>query len=215
METTMSARLLRIARDALAKRAGAAEQEGAEAGFTLIELMVVLLIMAILLAIAIPTFLGVKGGAQDRAAQSNLTNALTSAKAVYASQGSYPAFAGAGGLSSTLATQEPELSFVAVTPTKGSSQLGTLVSADGQQLVLVGYSASGLCWALSDNDGTVTGDNYGSAPAGTEYTAWNPSLSGGTACSTAAFTAGTAISATAPNLGWSGTYPTGTPGGAP
>ena len=32
---------------------------GEDAGFTLIELMVVLLILAILLAIAIPTFLGV------------------------------------------------------------------------------------------------------------------------------------------------------------
>ena len=110
METTMSARLLRIPRDALAKRAGAAEQEGAEAGFTLIELMVVLLIMAILLAIAIPTFLGVKGGAQDRAAQSNLSNALISAKAVYTQQASYPAVAA---LQGTLSTQEPELSFVA------------------------------------------------------------------------------------------------------
>ncbi len=57
--------------------------EGAEAGFTLIELMVVLLIIAILLAIAIPTFLGVANSAGDRAAQSNLTNALTEAKALY------------------------------------------------------------------------------------------------------------------------------------
>ena len=47
--------------------------EAADAGFTLIELMVVLLIIAILLAIAIPTFLGVTGSANDRAAQSNLT----------------------------------------------------------------------------------------------------------------------------------------------
>ena len=57
--------------------------EAAEAGFTLIELMVVLLIIAILLAIAIPTFLGVANSAGDRAAQSNLTNALTEAKAMY------------------------------------------------------------------------------------------------------------------------------------
>src|ERR1700721_350671 len=58
-------------------------EEAVEAGFTLIELMVVLLIIAILLAIAIPTFLGVTNTAGDRAAQSNLTNALTEGKALY------------------------------------------------------------------------------------------------------------------------------------
>jgi len=57
--------------------------EATDAGFTLIELMVVLLIIAILLAIAIPTFLGVTGSANDRAAQSNITNALTELKALY------------------------------------------------------------------------------------------------------------------------------------
>ena len=61
----------------------------AEAGFTLIELMVVLLIIAILLAIAIPTFLGVANSAGDRAAQSNLTNALTEVKALYQNAASY------------------------------------------------------------------------------------------------------------------------------
>ncbi|HEY5024311.1 MAG TPA: prepilin-type N-terminal cleavage/methylation domain-containing protein [Acidimicrobiales bacterium] len=61
----------------------------AEAGFTLIELMVVLLIIAILLAIAIPTFLGVANSAGDRAAQSNLTNALTEVKALYQNSASY------------------------------------------------------------------------------------------------------------------------------
>jgi type IV pilus assembly protein PilA len=52
-------------------------------GFTLIELMVVVLIIAILIAIAIPTFLGLRQRAQDRAAQSDLRNALTGAKAFY------------------------------------------------------------------------------------------------------------------------------------
>src|SRR5580704_7817437 len=60
-----------------------------DAGFTLIELMVVLLIIAILLAIAIPTFLGVANSAGDRAAQSNLTNALTEVKALYQNSASY------------------------------------------------------------------------------------------------------------------------------
>ena len=45
--------------------------------------MVVLPIMAILLAIAIPTFLGVKGGASDRPAQSNADTALKEAVAVF------------------------------------------------------------------------------------------------------------------------------------
>src|SRR6202163_516694 len=64
-------------------RRGEFGEEAADAGFTLIELMVVLLIIAILLAIAIPTFLGVTGSANDRAAQSNITNALTELKALY------------------------------------------------------------------------------------------------------------------------------------
>src|SRR5581483_666826 len=49
----------------------------------LIELMVVVLIIAILLAIAIPTFLGARTKAQDRAAQSDLRNALTAEKTFY------------------------------------------------------------------------------------------------------------------------------------
>ena len=53
-----------------------------EEGFTLIELMVVVLIIAILIAIAIPTFLGAQNRARDRGAQSNLRNALTAAKTV-------------------------------------------------------------------------------------------------------------------------------------
>lgn len=48
-----------------------------EQGFTLIELMVVVLIIAILLAIAIPTYLGARERANDRATQSNLRNAHT------------------------------------------------------------------------------------------------------------------------------------------
>src|SRR5580698_10874978 len=116
-------------------------EAGTESGFTLIELMVVLLIMAILLAIAIPTFLGVKGGAQDRAAQSNLTNGLLSAKSLYSSQGSYPV---AASFTATMATQEPELTFTAAAvPSTPGNQISFAISADGNQIVLVDYSPNG------------------------------------------------------------------------
>lgn len=60
-----------------------------ERGFTLIELMVVVLIIAILIAIAIPTFLGARRRAQDRQAQSNLRNALTAEKTHYSDSQQY------------------------------------------------------------------------------------------------------------------------------
>jgi type IV pilus assembly protein PilA len=83
-----------LARASEARATDLERERGAEAGFTLIELMVVLLIIAILLAIAIPTFLGVSGAARDRSAQSNLTNAVTEAISSYQNAQTYDASSG-------------------------------------------------------------------------------------------------------------------------
>src|SRR2546423_4555074 len=79
-----------------------------EEGFTLIELMVVVLIIAILLAIAIPSFLGARGRANDRAAQSNARNALTAEKTFYTDNQTY-----ASDVALTTANIEPSLTYVA------------------------------------------------------------------------------------------------------
>ncbi len=54
-----------------------------ERGFTIIELMVVVMIIGVLVVIALPTFLGARTQAYDRAAQSDIRNAFAAEKAYY------------------------------------------------------------------------------------------------------------------------------------
>jgi len=129
-------------------RRDAAGETGEDAGFTLIELMVVLLILAILLAIAIPTFLGVTKSANDRAAQSNLNTAVLNAKAAYQANGQTYT----GVTTATLKAAEPSLTFQAATST-ASSQISTYLAADGNALVVAAYSKSDNCWFQIDNPG--------------------------------------------------------------
>src|ERR1044072_8553113 len=79
-----------------------------EEGFTLIELMVVVLIIAILLAIAIPTFLGAQNKAKDRSAQSSVRNTLTAAQTIFSDAGDYT-----DADPTALAAVEPAFSFAA------------------------------------------------------------------------------------------------------
>jgi type IV pilus assembly protein PilA len=117
-------------------------------GFTLIELMVVVLIIAILIAIAIPTFLGAQNRARDRGAQSNLRNALTAAKTI--ATDSSGKFSGVDEL--TLGDAEGSLTFVTAAPTDAEiAVVGGAVtgSADDDYVLFYNQSASNTWFGIA------------------------------------------------------------------
>ena len=132
-------------------------QKGTEEGFTLIELMVVVLIIAILIAIAIPTFLGARQRAQNRSAQSNVRNALTAEKTIYTDNQQYTA------TSASLTAVEPSLTYdTGVIPAGGSHEVTVAVANTagnaGDTVYIEAKSASGDCFTLRDvagNPGTT------------------------------------------------------------
>ena len=149
-------------------RRDAAGETGEDAGFTLIELMVVLLILAILLAIAIPTFLGVTKSANDRASQSNLNTAFVNAKAAF--QQNSQTYAGSAALVASLISAEPSLSFItgATSLTTGTalSTISVTTSPDGASVALAGIAKStGNCWYIVDNTGNESTANNASGYA--------------------------------------------------
>jgi len=146
-----------------------------DAGFTTIELMVALLVMVILLAVALPAFLGSTHAADDRTAQSNLFTALTDARTQFQSGGQTYFVNGTQdpvALANLLGTSQPSLTFRAgsLGPATSQGSSGSLssislaVSSDGGGLVLAAFSVPGDCFYVVDNAGALSPAAAATAP---------------------------------------------------
>ena len=113
----------------------------------MVELMIVVLIIGILIAIALPTFLGARSRAQDRGAQTDIRNAFLAERTYYTDGAIYT--------ENLLALEdiEPALEYVAGDTPLATGAVYVHVHPIPNELFVSGRSTSGTCFYIREIDG--------------------------------------------------------------
>jgi type IV pilus assembly protein PilA len=147
-------------------------------GFTLIELLVVILIIGILAAVAIPSFLNQKGKANDAVAKADVRTAQTAMEAFYTDNKSFATDpTGLTGVESTLrnayglAVDGDDNSFVVSTRSKGAGAVYYAIvrQSDGTVLRKCGTDAPTVNGTKDDVTGLSQGGGTGSCKSGNTW----------------------------------------------
>ena len=132
-----------------------------EEGFTLVEVLFVVLFIGILMGIAIPSYLVHRQGTQDRATQQQLRNALLAAKVEFVDPGSYVGIDAA-----ELNTLEVNMTFVDENQASTASRIISVYPVSAKVWVAAALSDSGTCFALKDDTDPGQGTTYAKYTSG-------------------------------------------------